>query len=279
MKVVLTGAAGLLGRALWDGLRETGEDVYGLDRRSDAAAGIEGLDLLDASAVDAWFAAHRPETVIHFANHPTAQSAALRVVYAENCAMTWHVLEAAELHGTRRILYASSVQAFSGGPLVSGGGQRHLPFFALPVDGTEARMPGNAYGLSKAAGEQGVEMWTHRTGGSGIALRLPRVAVQPGWTPPNWVKERTWDHPHGEMGAWLPSVGLVSVVSALLRADLSGYRSYFVAMPWLKTWPPLAELAQGTCAGLRLRESGVVPAEPFDLSRLAADCGWQPVVE
>lgn len=140
-------------------------------------------------------------------------------------------------------------------------------------------MPGNAYGLSKAAGEQGLAMWTRRTGGSGIALRLPRVVVQAGWSPPPWLVHLTWEHSHGEMMAWLPSAGLVSVVDALLRADLPGYRSYFAAMPWLKTWPPLAELARGVGQGIRLRDPGVVPAEPFDLSRLARDCGWGPVVE
>lgn len=279
MTMLLTGAAGRLGRALAQGLHQAGWRVLGADRHEDAAAGIMGLDLLDGPAVDAWFASQRPETVIHFANHPSAKSAELRVVYGENCAMTWHVLEAAEKHGTRRIIYASSVQAFSGGPLDPDSGQRHVPFFSLPVDGAEPPLPGNAYGLSKAAGELGLEMWARRTGGSGIALRLPSLVVQAGWRPPRWLTDRTWEYPHGEMGAWLPSDGLVSLVDALLRADLPGYRRYFAAMPWLQTWPPLAELAQGVCQGIRLREPGVVPAEPFDLSRLAADCGWRPVVE
>jgi nucleoside-diphosphate-sugar epimerase len=278
MNIVLTGAAGYLGRTLRAGLRQAGWTMQGLDRRDEPEADIMGLDLLDGEAVDAWFAAHRPDTVIHFANHSHARAAETRVVFAENCAMTWHVLEAAENHGTRRILYASSVQAFSGGPVDPGTGQRNLPHFAIPVDGTEPPMAGNAYGLSKVAGEQGLAMWVHRTGGAGIALRLPRVVVQEGWAPPDWIRQRSWDCPHGEMCAWLPSDGLVALVDALLRGELPGYRSYFPAMPWLAEWPSLASLVQCSHAGLRLRETSVVPAEPFDLSRLTADCGWRPVV-
>ena len=54
---IVTGAASGIGRAVAEALRQTGAEVLGIDRSSDASAGIVGVDLAQADAGEAVLAA------------------------------------------------------------------------------------------------------------------------------------------------------------------------------------------------------------------------------
>lgn len=59
MKILITGAKGLVGRALAEHCAASGDAVFGYDH--------ESLDIADAEAVDAEIGAHRPDAVINCA--------------------------------------------------------------------------------------------------------------------------------------------------------------------------------------------------------------------
>jgi NAD(P)-dependent dehydrogenase (short-subunit alcohol dehydrogenase family) len=67
MKILITGASGLLGRAVLKTFREQSQhDVVGL-ARSRVAAGLEQLDLLKHSQVERFIYRFRPNVIIHSA--------------------------------------------------------------------------------------------------------------------------------------------------------------------------------------------------------------------
>lgn len=64
MRVIITGASGVLGSAVREAF--SGLDVLALSH-SRAGAGLTQLDLLDASRVEAAFAEFKPDWVVHCA--------------------------------------------------------------------------------------------------------------------------------------------------------------------------------------------------------------------
>ena len=65
-KVIVTGASGVLGAAVYDAFRAAGWDTIGL-ARTRVAPGLTQLDLLDEGSVEALFQQLRPHWVIHCA--------------------------------------------------------------------------------------------------------------------------------------------------------------------------------------------------------------------
>lgn len=65
-KLIVTGASGVLGTAVYDAFRAAGWDTIGL-ARSRVAPGLTQLDLLDEAAVETLFQQSRPHCVIHCA--------------------------------------------------------------------------------------------------------------------------------------------------------------------------------------------------------------------
>ena len=65
-KVIVTGASGVLGTAVYDAFKAARWDTIGL-ARSRVAPGLTQLDLLNEGAVEALFQQSRPQWVIHCA--------------------------------------------------------------------------------------------------------------------------------------------------------------------------------------------------------------------
>ena len=76
MKILVTGGAGYIGSVVTEQLIHAGQSAVVFDNLYQGhreavhprAAFVHG-DLADAAAVDAVFAAHQPEAVMHFASH------------------------------------------------------------------------------------------------------------------------------------------------------------------------------------------------------------------
>jgi nucleoside-diphosphate-sugar epimerase len=125
MKVFLTGATGVAGRATVPALLAAGHDVRAVSRRAEASAVLEGVgaepvavDLFDADAVAA--AVVGSEAVVHLATHVPEMSKAARPKGWEQhnrlrVEATTHLVAAARATGAARFVKESITFVYRGG--------------------------------------------------------------------------------------------------------------------------------------------------------------------
>ncbi|MFN3324798.1 MAG: NAD-dependent epimerase/dehydratase family protein [Bryobacteraceae bacterium] len=118
-KVIVTGGSGFIGSHVVDALVDAGQNVTVVDHRirphrSDVC--FEDVDLMDFSSVLS--ATRGAEHVFHLAAVSNVNTAHKYPVYstALNVVGTAHVLEAARIHGVRRVYLASTVWVYNGAP-------------------------------------------------------------------------------------------------------------------------------------------------------------------
>jgi UDP-glucose 4-epimerase len=269
MKIVVTGAAGRLGRAAVNELMESGHEVLGLDVASvDAGSAVicHPVDLLDAEST----AAHvqGAEAVVHLGNHTTSYGRPARKVFNENVAMNFNVLEAARESGVCRVVFASSVQVIRGERWAREGKPSGLS--RLPLDGDMPATPANPYALSKAVGESQLLYAAENFGLTTVALRFPALISD--------LSRIAMDEPHpdallDEAFTWLSYRDAARCIRLCLEAPLSGYRCYFPAhpRPWVRQ--PVEQLRRKYFPDVPV--SAPLPLTSFvDGNRLWRELGW-----
>lgn len=195
MRVVVTGANGQLGRVVVSLLLKQGMEVIGLDKEVTKHLGASMLrvDLCDLGQVFGALAG--TDAVIHLGAIPSPGGYPPELVYGNNVMSQFNVFEAAARLGIRRVVSASSLSAF-GFPYQ----HRWSEPLYLPLDEAHPLLPQDAYGLSKATGEEIAAAYCRRTGWSAASLRisaivndvsihqlLERVQQNPGgWAPEFW---------------------------------------------------------------------------------------------
>src|SRR5215468_11889230 len=99
MRIVVTGAAGKIGREIIEDLSDSHELIL-IDRKSHSFIG--------SLKARAWKKAmNGAEVIVHLAEDPD-QNAPHRQVLENNIQATWNVFHAAATHKVRRVVYASS---------------------------------------------------------------------------------------------------------------------------------------------------------------------------
>jgi nucleoside-diphosphate-sugar epimerase len=168
--VVVTGASGLLGRHLVDALLASGRDVRAVDlvRPPVPSSEIVVADL--TSLGDSVQALHGASAVVHTAAIPRPVGRTGVDLFRTNVLAAYNVVEAALLHGAKRLVNASSfsVLGFPFNP-------RPLRPAYLPIDEDHPLAPQEAYGLSKQVTEEIVAAATRRSDLSAVSLRMPWI--------------------------------------------------------------------------------------------------------
>jgi dTDP-4-dehydrorhamnose reductase len=171
MKILVTGAAGMLGRDVMLAAGNAGHQVVGFGRAE--------LDVADAAAVGAKLEGERPDVVINCAAWTDVDGAeeSEREATAINGGGAGNVAAAAAAVGAS-VVYVSSDYVFDGG---KGG----------PYVETDQTAPLSAYGRSKLAGEEATRAvnkrhfvvrsaWLFGTGGPNFVETMLRLAADHG---------------------------------------------------------------------------------------------------
>ena len=172
MKVLITGGAGFIGShilAQLQGRRDM--DVVVFDNLSSGSkehvpAGMELVegDVCDEAAVDALFADHHFDAVIHLAAQTMVPTSVEQPVLdcRINLEGVLHVLEACRIHGTRHILFSSSAAVY--------GDNLHIP-----LKETEQLVPTSPYGITKMTTEHYLRVYHELYGMDATVFRFANV--------------------------------------------------------------------------------------------------------
>jgi nucleoside-diphosphate-sugar epimerase len=235
-KLLITGCNGLIGNILWRGLADTFEP-YGLDSGAGATSDkIFQADISIPSQVRAVFErlpslAH----LVHLAGDPRVH-ADWESVLANNIIGTKNLYDAAQKHGVRRVVFASSnhvTGAYEGFPPSLH--TRPAPALITPCDPIR---PDGYYGASKAAGEAIARLYYELHGIESVCLRIGTVLAD---------DDPTRDARH--QSTWLSHIDLVQLVKKSLLADVGFMIGYGVSNNKKRFW---------------------------DISNIAREIGYQP---
>jgi uronate dehydrogenase len=170
MRVLVTGAAGSLGKVISAGLQARGHDLVGLDLVP-ALDGVDHpwhvVDCADPEAVAEVFAVERLDGVVHLAGVPHESS--LPDALSSHVLTTAALLDAMVEHDVPRMVYASSNHAV---------GRTPRPAEGMVGDTVRPR-PDTFYGVGKVAAEALLSLYADRHGIDAVACRIGSFLPQP----------------------------------------------------------------------------------------------------
>lgn len=172
MEILITGGAGFIGShilAQLQGRRDM--DVVVFDNLSSGSkehvpAGMELVegDVCDEAAVDALFADHHFDAIVHLAAQTMVPTSVEQPVLdcQINLEGVLHVLEACRTHGTGHILFSSSAAVY--------GDNLHIP-----LKETERLVPTSPYGITKMTTEHYLRVYHELYGMDATVFRFANV--------------------------------------------------------------------------------------------------------
>ena len=209
-RLLLTGAAGGLGRVLRPRLKAHCEvlrvsDIVDLGSPA-VGEEVHPAPLQDKAAVMALL--QGVQAVVHLGGVSTEHR--FEDVLPANIVGTYHVYEAARVHGVRRIVFASS---------------NHVTGFytqGQTIDTAQPKRPDGYYGLSKAFGEDLAQFYFDRYGLETVSLRIGSSFPEP-------VDRRM-------LATWLSYDDLERLVWAALTAPVVGHTVVYGMSDNRSTW-------------------------------------------
>lgn len=169
LRIVVTGATGLLGRATATHLVECGHEVISVDRKEgDFAAGSKLVvgDLTSLEFCDSVI--EGANAVVHLGAIPNPTDARQFNVFQNNSVSTFGVFTAAAQAKVKTVVYASSLSAYG----FAYSDEWTSPIYA-PVDEAHPFVFEESYALSKEVNERSALMWSRRCETAFVGMRFP----------------------------------------------------------------------------------------------------------
>jgi len=272
MNVTVTGAAGKLGIYVCQALVKAGYSVRATDkaRRRRTPLLLEKSNLLDREACYCLLTA--ADAVVHLANYSDDMIGDAQKLFNENVAMNMNVFQAALDTGARHVIFASSIQVIGNHSSPDSDAGRCVPY--LPLDGDTPANPGNAYALSKQVGEVMLSYFSRQAHVNCVAIRFPWL-VEPA---EQKLTRRMPVRPTKleQVFSYLSFSDAASLVTAILRSPLPGFRIYLPAHPDNRLGQSAANLIRKFYQTVPLRRPLQKIETLIDISQIERETGWSP---
>ena len=211
MRVLVTGAAGSIGRTVTVGLADRGHHVVGLDLVP-APDGVDGpwhvVDCADPDAVASVFADEALDGVVHLAGHP--DEADLPAALTSHVVTTAALLDAMVEHDVTRLVYAGSNHAVG-----------RTPRRDLVSDDAQPR-PDTFYGVAKVTAEAVLSLYADRYALDAISCRIGSFLPLP--------------ETLRNLSTWLSHDDCVRMVEAALTAPAPGFAVLYGISANTRAW-------------------------------------------
>jgi nucleoside-diphosphate-sugar epimerase len=219
--IIVTGAAGLLGRHVAGAYRAAGFVVTALDIDASAIGDVSQADLSDLATAMALI--KDADCVAHIASIPRPVGYAAEDVFCTNMTLMFNVLTAMEAAQIPKLIFASSFSVLG------------LPFApapirldCLPIDHSHKAQPQDIYAVTKWLGEEMVDAWVRRTANTALSVRMPWIQ-----TPKSFFRDvlarRASDDAYLDLWAYIDARDAAEAFVLATKADTSGHERFFIS--------------------------------------------------
>jgi nucleoside-diphosphate-sugar epimerase len=278
VRVLVTGAAGKIGRAVVAQVAQAGHEVLATDQVAPVGgpsgpplecASFALGDLRDGELVKKLVG--DVDAVVHCAAIISPYGCPDDYVYVNNAHSTFLVLNEAARAGARRAVSLSSLSALG----LAYSGRDRSPHY-LPVDEDHPVEVEDPYGLSKLAGEATAAMAHQRWGADIVSLRLPNVAT--GQALSGRAARLTADPSANrkELWGWLDTRDAAAVALCALEAPVRGHTMVQVTAPTTVVDVPTEELLREYFPLVERRSSFPAHQALFTSRRCELALGFRP---
>ena len=270
--IVVTGAAGRLGRRVVGLLVDQGREVLATDQvmADDLPTEFVRCDLGDARAAEDIL--RGAEAVVHMGAIPGPLRDDPRVIFKNNVDSTFNVMTSAAELGLRRVVFSSS--AFGMG--WAHDGNAFVPLY-LPLDEEHPMMPFEPYGLTKQIGEDIGRMIARNSDTTVVSLRFTNVAL------PEVQAEFPWPAPTPEnpltlvMWAYADARDVAEAHVLALDAEIEEHEAFMLAQPTTRFNEPTVDLVKSYFGDrVEIREGLEGNASVISTAKAQRMLGWQP---
>ena len=275
MKILITGAAGLIGKEVTKGLVAAGHDVLATDLVKDDLSPAQKFVVGDLVSDD--FISQldfRCDAIVHLGSIPRPGIESDEKVLHNNVMGTYHVFANAVENNVPLVIYASSLSIY-GFAWSTGTSPDYVP-----VDEKHPLYHFESYALSKEVNERSADMWANRSKTAFVGLRIPHTHTNLVFTELA-QKMRERDKAILEQGAkifwaYLDLRDAVQGILTVIDKGAQGSKTYNFAAPDTYAPKPTREMMAEFHPTSKIASSLSGYDSIIDCSEWYADFGYEP---
>ena len=275
MKILLTGASGLIGKEVAKGLVTAGFEVLATDLVKDELSPAQSFVVGDLVSSD--FISQLDfscDAIVHLGSIPRPGIASDETVLHNNVIGTYHVFASAAEKKVPLVVYASSLSIY--GYAWSTGTSPDY----VPVDEKHPLYHFESYALSKEINERSADMWANRSETAFVGLRFPHTHTEALFAEMA-QKMREGDKEILEQGAkifwaYLDLRDAVQGIITVIKKGAKGSKTYNFAAPDTYAHRPTREMMAEFHPTSKIASSISGYDSIIDCSQWLSDVGYEP---
>lgn len=265
MRVLVTGAAGVVGSITVQKLREEGHEVVGVDTKGD---GVRQCSTTDFEGLKRIVVETKPEAIVHLVAVSFIHGISQQDVFRINTTSVYNILTLAEELHIERVVIASSINAI--GAILS----KTNRFKYFPIDEDHPLEPEDSYSLSKQVGENIADAFSRRNSWMSIvSLRFHAVLDDKSQALPQ--AEKMGNDISGDLWGYVLKPYAVDSILKSLAVNWKGHEAFFIVAPDNAVEKPSHELHQTSFPHVTLKQPLTGSKGFFNCQKAKRLLNWQ----